>query len=123
MIHLNSPEQLNPFHRGFAHLALRAPMDDLTIVPVAIASIDEENHNLAPLKLFSLVDPSEPLFQNEGWHQATMYRQVHVLFGHPVCMSETMRRRYRGQDGGALARELTQSCWDQISSLLQQGCC
>jgi 1-acyl-sn-glycerol-3-phosphate acyltransferase len=123
MIERNAPEQLNPFHRGFAHLALRAPMDDLAILPVAIASIDEATHHLAPLKLFSLVDPSEPLFHGDGWHRATMYRRVHLLFGHPVWISDTLRKQYRGHHGGSLARELTHSCWSQISGLLQQGCC
>ncbi len=122
MIQLKPPNQPGEFHRGFAHLALRAPVADLAILPVAIASIEEETHNLAPLKLFSLADPSEPLFDSWDWHHAILYRRVHLLFGHPIWIDEAQRQLYRGRQGGLLARELTQSCWNQIVELLHQGC-
>jgi 1-acyl-sn-glycerol-3-phosphate acyltransferase len=121
MVQVKPPNQLSPFHRGFAHLALRAPVQDLVILPVAIASTEEERHDLAPLKLFSLFDPSEPLFDCGGWHPAIIYRRVHLLFGCPLLIDEAQRQQYRGKQGGSLAKELTQSCSDQITDLLRQG--
>lgn len=122
MIQLTQRNQVGPFNRGFAHLALRAHVDDLAILPIAIASIEEETHNLLPLKLFRLVDPSEPLFDGGGWHYATVYRRVHLVIGQPIWIDEAQRREYRGRQGGTLAKELTHSCWNQINELLGQGC-
>lgn len=121
MVQLKPANQLSPFHRGFAHLALRAPVEDLVILPVAIASSEEEQHNLAPLRLFSLFDPSEPLFQCGGWHSAVVYRRVQLLFGHPISINEAQRQQYRGRHGGQLSKEITQLCWEQIVGLLRQG--
>jgi 1-acyl-sn-glycerol-3-phosphate acyltransferase len=122
MVQVQPPNQLSRFHRGFAHLALRVPVQDLAILPVAIASTEEERHDLAPLKLFSLFDPSEPLFDCGGWHPAIVYRRVHLLFGRPLWIDEAQRQQYRGRQGGSLAKELAQSCSDQIAGLLRQGC-
>ena len=123
MIQVTAANKLSPFHRGFAHLALKAPVRDLAILPVAIASTEEGRHNLAPLRLFSLFDPSEPLFNCGGWHSAIVYRQVQILFGYPLWIDENLQQQYRGRHGGLLAKELTHSCWEQISGLLHQGCC
>lgn len=120
MVKVNDPQQLSPFHRGFAHLALRAPVDDLAILPVAIASREEKQGKLAPLALFRRFDPSEALFQRDGWHSAILYRHVDVLFGHPLLIDEGWRSRYRGSSGAAIARELTQACWSQIAEMLVQ---
>lgn len=122
MVQVKSANQLSPFHRGFAHLALRAPVTDLTILPVAILSTEENKHQLAPLKLFRLFDPSEPLFNCGGWHPAIVYRRVHLHFGYPIQIDENLRQQYRGRHGTPLAKEITQSCWDQIDGMLQQGC-
>ena len=121
MVQVKPANQLSPFHRGFAHLALRSPVQDLAILPVAIASSEEGMHNLAPLKLFRFFDPSEPLFHCRGWHSAIVYRRVHLLFGYPMEIEEVQRQQYRGRHGGQLVKEITQSCWDQIVSLLNQG--
>jgi 1-acyl-sn-glycerol-3-phosphate acyltransferase len=122
MVRWRPPHQLSPFHRGFAHLALRASVGDLAILPVAIASMKEETRNLAPLQLFRLADPSEPLFDSAGWHYAVVYRHVRILFGNPIWIDERQRQRYRGRDGGLLAKEITQACRSQILQLLRQGC-
>ena len=37
MVNVKPSHHLSPFHRGFAHLALKAPVDDLAVLPVAIA--------------------------------------------------------------------------------------
>ncbi|MEB3266758.1 MAG: lysophospholipid acyltransferase family protein [Cyanobacteriota bacterium] len=118
MVNVNDPDQLSPFHRGFAHLALRAPVDDLAILPVAIASREEKQGRLAPLEWFRRFDPSEALFQGGGWHAAILYRRVDVLFGHPLLIDEDLRSRYRGSGGATVSREITQHCWNQIAGLL-----
>ncbi|QEY31633.1 1-acyl-sn-glycerol-3-phosphate acyltransferase [Synechococcus sp. RSCCF101] len=116
------PASLSPFHRGFAHLAYRAPVDRLMVLPVAIASRDEHAFGLAPFRLFQWMDPSEPLFAQQGWHHATVYRQVHLTVGHPVLIDEPARRRYRGRRGALLARELTRHCRDDIAAMLRRAC-
>lgn len=121
MVRINPSNQLNPFHRGFAHLALRAPVPDLTILPVAIISAEENTHQLAPLSLFRLFDPSEPLFNCGGWHSAVVYRRVHLHFGNPIQIHTNLRQQYRGRGGMPLAKEITQTCWDQIAGMLHQG--
>jgi 1-acyl-sn-glycerol-3-phosphate acyltransferase len=118
MVKVNAPHQLSPFHRGFAHLALRVPVDGLAILPIAIASREEKQGKLAPLALFRRFDPSEALFQRDGWHSAILYRHVDVLFGHPLLIDEGWRSRYRGSSAAAAARELTQACWSQIAEML-----
>jgi 1-acyl-sn-glycerol-3-phosphate acyltransferase len=120
MVKVNAPHQLSPFHRGFAHLALRVPVDDLAILPVAIASRDEKQGKLAPLALFRRFDPSEALFQSDGWHSAIIYRHVDVFFGYPLLIDEGLRSRYRGSSGVAVAREITQACGSQIAEMLVQ---
>ncbi|MEM8673427.1 MAG: lysophospholipid acyltransferase family protein [Cyanobacteria bacterium P01_G01_bin.67] len=122
MVQVKSPNQLSPFHRGFAHLAFRVPVEELAILPVAIVSTEEERHSVAPLKLFSLFDPSEPLFDCWGWHPAIVYRHVNILFGHPIWITEVERQQYRGRRGGLIAKKLTQSCSNQIAELLDRGC-
>ncbi|MFN9692637.1 MAG: lysophospholipid acyltransferase family protein [Synechococcaceae cyanobacterium] len=61
MVKVNAPQQLSAFQRGFAHLALRAPVTELAILTVAIASREERQGKLAPLSLFQRFDPSEAL--------------------------------------------------------------
>ncbi|MCP9889613.1 1-acyl-sn-glycerol-3-phosphate acyltransferase [Cyanobium sp. Aljojuca 7D2] len=118
MVKVNAPQQLSPFYRGFAHLALRVPVDGLAILPIAIASREEKQGRLAPLALFRRFDPSEALFQCDGWHSAILYRHVDVLFGHPLLIDEGWKSQYRGSNGAALARELTHACWSQIAEML-----
>lgn len=118
MVKINAPDQLSPFYRGFAHLALRVPVDNLAILPVAIASREERQGKLAPLEWFRRFDPSEELFQSGGWHSAILYRHVDVLFGHPLLIDEGLRSRYRGRSGATVAREITQHCCNQIAGML-----
>ncbi|MGK7874311.1 MAG: hypothetical protein AB4426_13665 [Xenococcaceae cyanobacterium] len=60
-------------------------------LPAAIASTEEERHSIAPLKLFSLFDPSEPLFDYWGCHPVIVYRRVHLFFGRPLWIGEAQR--------------------------------
>ena len=121
MVRTTRPDETSHFHRGFAHLALRAPTQQLTILPVAIASTEETQHPVAPLKLFSWFDPSEPLFKQPGWHPAVFYQRVNLLIGHPIQITDTHREQYRGKQAGSLAKELSQSCRDEVTNLLRQG--
>jgi hypothetical protein len=89
---------------------------------VAIAATAEERHAVAPLKLFSFFDPSEPLFDCWGWHPAIIYRHVHLLFGRPLWIDDAQRQQYAGRRGSSLAKEISQACHDQIAGLLHQGC-
>lgn len=122
MVQVSRANQLSPFHRGFAHLALGAQVHDLAILPVAIASTEEDTHRLAPLKLFNLFDPTEPLFNCGGWHSAVVYRRVHLLIGYPIWIGEEQRQNYGGRQAGPMAKQLTHSCMQQISGLLRLVC-
>lgn len=121
MVRTPRPNELGKFHRGFAHLALRAPVENLAILPIAISSIEETINPVAPLRLLSLFDPSEPLFRQSGWHPAVSYRRVTLSIGHPIPMTAAYREQYHGQQAGRLARALTQSCYAEISQLLKEG--
>lgn len=122
MVHRTTPTNLNSFHRGFAHLALRAPVEELAIVPVAIAARREISNSVIPLRWLSVFDASEPLFQQPGWHPAVFYQEVNLLIGRPVRVDPRLRSRYRSKGSSDIATELTQCCQDEIAQLLKQGC-
>lgn len=122
MVKLTKPNEVSQFHRGFSHLALRAPVKNLAILPVAIASHEETSYSVAPLKLFSWFDSSEPLFDSLDWHPALLYQRVSLLFGRPLWITDTQRQQYKGKRGVTLARELSNYCYHEISELLQEGC-
>lgn len=122
MVRSATPNQISPFHRGFAHLAMRAGVGDVAILPVGIASLQEQTSNLAPLSLFKLADPSEPLFDRGGWHHSVRYQHVRVLVGHPIWVKDKEREEYSGRRAGLLAREITNTCQNQIVELIRQGC-
>lgn len=121
MVQTTSPGELGRFHRGFAHLALRAPVQNLSILPVAISSVEETVSPTVPLKFLSLFDPSEPLFDQTGWHPAVNYQRVTLSIGNPIQITAAHRQQYQGKQAGRLAKELTQSCYAEISQLLQEG--
>ncbi len=123
MVHKTAPDNLNTFHRGFAHLALRAPVEELFIVPVAIAAHRETISPVMPLRWLSVFDASEPLFQQPGWHPAMFYQDVEVLIGRPVRVDHRLRSRYRSKGASALATELSQCCQEEIATLLKRGGC
>lgn len=119
MVQTPQPDRLTPFHRGFAHLALRAPVEELAILPVAIASRREVNNPLIPLRLLSWFDANEPLFQQPGLHPAVMYREVSVVIGHPVRVDARLRSHYRRRGTNALIQDLTGCCQEEIATLLR----
>ncbi|MGB3138969.1 MAG: lysophospholipid acyltransferase family protein [Nodosilinea sp.] len=121
MVNKTTPDNLNSFHRGFAHLALRVPVEELVIVPIAIAAHREIANPGVPLQWLSLFDASEPLFQQPGWHPAVFYQEVDLLVGHPVRVDARLRSHYRSKSSSELVTELTQCCEDEIARLLKQG--
>ncbi|WP_008318950.1 lysophospholipid acyltransferase family protein [Leptolyngbya sp. PCC 6406] len=121
MVKLQAPRQVNPFHRGFAHLALRAPVDKVALLPVALVSAEQGFESPIPLRLLSWFDPTEPLFQQAGGHPVLVYRRVEVRIGDPVWVTAAERQQYRGRRGAGLARDLTDRCWRRVHGLLQQG--
>ncbi|MEH2056714.1 MAG: 1-acyl-sn-glycerol-3-phosphate acyltransferase [Nostoc sp.] len=122
MVKFTQPNQVGEFHRGFAHLALRANVQDLAILPIAIASLEEVNTNGLPLRLLSLFDPSEPLFNQGGWHPVVIYRRVAVLIGRPYWITPQHHQKYHGKQARTVVAELTEHCHGEISNLLRQGC-
>lgn len=121
MVQFTPPGEMSKFQRGFAHLALRS-MPDLAILPVAIASLEEVNTSAVPLKLLSLFDPSEPLFDQPGWHPLVIYRRVAVLIGHPYWIKPSQLQQYQGKQAKTAVADLTEHCEAEIASLLRQGC-
>ncbi|MBW4662718.1 MAG: 1-acyl-sn-glycerol-3-phosphate acyltransferase [Chroococcus sp. CMT-3BRIN-NPC107] len=130
MVDFTEPNGINDFQRGFAHLALRAdtgsdkvkPVKDLVILPVAIASIEETVNSAVPLRLLSLFDPTEPLFNQNGWHPLVIYRRVAVLIGRPYRITSFMRQQYQGKQAKTVVADVTNYCQAEIVELLRQGC-
>jgi 1-acyl-sn-glycerol-3-phosphate acyltransferase len=122
MVKFTKPSYLGEFQRGFAHLALRANVSDLAVLPVAIASLEEVNTAAFPVKFLSLFDPSEPFFQHSGWHPIVIYRRVAVLIGHPYWITSQNQQKYHGKQARSAVNELTEQCHSEIASLLRQGC-
>ncbi len=122
MVKFTQPNRVGEFQRGFAHLALRASVQDLAILPVAIASLEEINTSAVPLRLLSLFDPSEPLFNQPGWHPLVIYNRVAVLIGHPYWITSQHHKQYQGKQAKTVVAELTEHCHSEISNLLREGC-
>ncbi|MFK8181864.1 MAG: lysophospholipid acyltransferase family protein [Phormidesmis sp.] len=122
MINIPEPDQVGPFHRGFAHLALRVPIESLKIVPAAIVAIEEKQRDTVPFKILSLFDSTEPLFQQPGLHPAVIYREVVVSIGEPISMANWVRKGYRGKRAGQIVSALSDQCHDRIQSMLTAGC-
>lgn len=121
MVKPTLPQQIGAFQRGFAHLALRAPVQDLVVLPVAIASHAERSNAVFPLRLLSLFDPSEPLFSQDGWHPMVIYQRADILVGRPYWIRPQQREHYQGKQARSLVAELTQQCHTEIDDLLHQG--
>lgn len=120
MVQLHPPQRLNPFHRGFAHLALRAPISSLALLPVAIASDEVGFESPIPLSLLAWFDPDEPLFQKGGGHPIVFYRDVEVRIGEPIWVTSEDREDYKGRQGMEYAQRLSDKCWNAVDTLLQE---
>lgn len=122
MVKFTQPDMVGEFQRGFAHLALRAAVPDLAILPIAIASLEEVNTSGFPLRLLSLFDPNEPLFNQSGLHPLVIYRRVAVLIGRPYWITPQHQQKYQGKQAKNVVSELTGHCHGEIAKLLRQGC-
>jgi len=129
MVDITAPNEVGPFHRGFAHLALRyqsmaadPSVKDLKIVPTAIVALEEKQQDTVPFQLLSWFDPSEPLFRQSGRHPAVVYRRVTVVVGKPVAVSDWLPQVYGGKQAGTMANELSNHCHAQVQALLKAGC-
>lgn len=121
MVKVTPAQTVGGFQRGFMHLALRAEVPELAILPVAIAAAEETCRLVAPLKLLSWFDPSEPLFRQEGWHPMVIYQRVNVLVGHPRWLTSEERQSYQGRAAKSLVNELSNHCREEIKQLLHQS--
>ena len=122
MIEPTAPQEIKQFQRGFAHLAWQAPVTNLAVVPVAIASLAETNYPTIPIRWLQLFDRQEPFFARPGLHPMLVYHRVKVLIGRPYLINSHQKQEYKGKQAKQLARDLTQYCQTQITDLLQVGC-
>lgn len=122
MVEPTMPGEIGKFQRGFAHLAYRLPVDNLAVLPVAIASIKETIYPTFPIRWLSMLDGSEPFFQQDGLHPLVIYHSVKVLFGDPYLITAEDKACYSGKSGIKLANDLVENCETQIRDLLQAGC-
>ncbi len=123
MVKFTPANKVGSFQRGFAHLALRANVENLAVLPVAMAAFEEESiSSMIPLRLLSWFDPSEPLFDQNGWHPLVIYRRVNVLIGQPYWITPQRQQEYQGKQAKQSVLELTNYCQTQITGLLQKGC-
>jgi 1-acyl-sn-glycerol-3-phosphate acyltransferase len=120
MVRVTAPRETSQFHRGFAHLALRASVPNLVVLPVAIVSLEERIERAIPVRVLRLFDPSEPLFDRGGVHPMVTYRRVNVLFGRPYWITSTLVQRYQGTYAKKVVTALTNYCRDEITTLLDQ---
>ena len=121
MVKTTTPNSLDKFQRGFAHLALRTPVENLVILPVAIAARNELNTSLFPVRWLQLFDPSEPLFDRPDWHPLVLYGQVKVSIGTPISLSLAQKTDYHGRKALRWIRDLTEQCHQDIQQQLQES--
>ena len=122
MVEVTQPHEVGKFHRGFAHLAYRMPFDNLIVLPVAIASLDETIHPAIPIRWLTAFDATEPLFKRDGKHPMVVYHRVNLLFGHPYTIDLEKKQQYQGKSARNLVNNLTNYCQTQITELLKEGC-
>ena len=122
MIEPTAPDEINQFHRGFAHLAWKAPVPNLAVLPVAIASLSETNYPSIPIRWLQQFDRHEPFFERPGLHPMLIYHRAHVSIGRPYLINAERKQEYKGKQAKQLALELTNYCQDRITDLLREGC-
>ena len=122
MIEPTAPHEINPFHRGFAHLAWKVPVERLVVLPIAIASLSETNYPSIPIQWLKQFDPNEPFFKRDGLHPMLVYHRAQVAIGKPYFIDPAQKQEYKGRRAKELAVDLTEYCQTQITELLQQGC-
>jgi 1-acyl-sn-glycerol-3-phosphate acyltransferase len=113
-----SSDRLYPFQRGVSHLAFKSKQENLCILPVALRSIRELSGDLVPMQFFSLLDPQEPLFQEQGWHPYVVYREVEIVVGSPRYLTLEEQWNYDHGKARSATLKLTQDLEDAIKGLL-----
>ena len=121
MVDPPQPNRFGEFQRGFAHLALRAPINELAILPVAISPQRETINPAIPLKVLSFFDPAEPLFDQAGWHPLVLYQNVNILIGHPIWITSAQRTAYQGRYAKKSVMELVDRAHTEIKTLLAES--
>lgn len=119
MVRLTHPGEVGKFERGFAHLALRSEVKNLAVLPVAIATLAEAVTHIMPLQMLRLFDPSEPLFDQGGWHPMVTYEKTDILIGRPYWITPQKREDYQGKQAKAVVKDLTDYCRTEIVTLLE----
>ena len=122
MIEPTAPNEISEFHRGFAHLAWKMPVENLAVLPVAIASLSETNYPSIPIRWLKQFDPNEPFFERQGLHPMLVYHRAKVAIGRPYFINSSQKEEYKGRQAKELALDLTHYCQDEITQLLQQEC-
>jgi 1-acyl-sn-glycerol-3-phosphate acyltransferase len=117
MLDTPAPTGLRTFYRGFAHLALQAKVANLQVLPVAILSQSALQWPAVPLSLLHRIDPLEPLFKQDGWHPAVLYREVSIRIGQPLSIAP-YQESYHGRQAGTVVRDLTSTLSNQVANLL-----
>jgi 1-acyl-sn-glycerol-3-phosphate acyltransferase len=117
MVQATSADQVGPFQRGFAHLALRSRVTNLVILPVAIVAHRESTYSTVPLQVLRWFDPSEPLFDQPGLHPLVLYHQVSVLVGQPYLIAQARQEKFTR----TTVAHLTTYCRAEIVSLLNEN--
>lgn len=122
MVKVTDPDNIGLFHRGFAHLAYRAAVEKLAVLPIAIATVEEQifRHGI-PLSLLHKIDPSEPFFTPSGWHPMLFYKRTNILFGRPYWIEPQEKQEYHGKQAKEIVANLTTYCKEEIANLLHQG--
>jgi 1-acyl-sn-glycerol-3-phosphate acyltransferase len=121
MVNYMPPDRVGTFQRGFAHLALKAAVPRVALLPVAIASYQEIAPSAFPVRLLSWFDASEPKFQQPGWHPMVVYQRVHVSVGQPIWISAAHRDAYHSKQARQVTQDLTDQCHHQIQGLLNHS--
>ncbi len=121
MVEPPSCNQVGNFQRGFAHLAYRLQADNVTILPIAIASLAETKYDTFPIKWLTKLDSSETIFQREGLHPVILYHHVKLLIGNPQHLTLEQKQKYQGKQAKKLVNNLTHYCQQQIAELLREG--
>lgn len=122
MVNLTAPSEMRRFQPGFAHLLLRANLTNLAVLPIAIASQEEEVSATVPLKLLHWFDPSETLFNQWTLHPMVIYKRANVLIGRPYWVTPQRQAQYQGKQTKKGIVEITRYCQSEIKQLLDTGC-
>ncbi|NJL82799.1 MAG: 1-acyl-sn-glycerol-3-phosphate acyltransferase [Chloroflexaceae bacterium] len=122
MVQVTPPASVGKLQRGFAHLALRAKVPNLAVLPVAICSLEEQTHWAVPLRWLHWFDPTEPLFDRPGLHPVVIYGRANFLVGRPYWITDKHRQSYGGKEARQMVLSLTRYCETEIAALLGEGC-